>query len=1200
MSAQQHYGLGAIAAILLAMVFTSLAGAPQGPVQKDAPGLAAKHQVLREALHKDGTTRVLVRLAVDAETLPVPARGPRGQMRRAAPGNQGKQLAQRKRALARAHQRFVQRHNLPPGQAKAFSYVPYAAVEVDAALLAELEASPDVLDITPDDFNELSLSSTLPLIGADVAQNYGWDGSGYDVAILDTGIDSDHPMLRDNIVPGTAACFSNAIFTYDVSLCPSGLDPCRDSNGSPISDSACGDGAAEACGSMCGHGSHVAGIAAGNGSEVGVAPGAGIIPVNVFIGRDTNNNGSIDLVGAYDSDIVRGLEHVLRLAATRDIAAVNMSLGGGIYSTTAQCDSWESATKAVVDDLRALGVATVVAAGNNGSSEGLSSPGCISSVISVGSTNDNDEISGFSNETPAMTLHAPGESVRSAYPGGGTASMSGTSMAAPHVAGAFAVARQLAEFSGADLAVGHIVAALQQTGAEMYAGVFKVPRIQLDDALSLLDSSTPVTVLLDNELHSHAVTIEAGSSSLVPSGTENPNYAADAYGGRALQGDIAGSNRLRFTPTIPVDGYYRVSMIWPLRSGAGNAIDVHIANAQGVAYQVLDQTQAGGRWHDLGTYLFYVDGTNFVEVSDDAGGRVVADAIQLELVGPAEVALLAQSIPSARVGAGYFAQLSAHGGTTPYSWAISNGALPPGLGLDGESGLISGEPTTEGHYQFEVTVTGFEGTHDTQPHSIDVEPYDGILLGEDFADGDLAGWSIVDAAGAVNAPSAWSAAGEVLVQSSNILEPDPEALSLRGTYAVYDGGESWSDYQLGVDISSTDDDMLGAMVRVAGDDNYRFWWSKQSGRQRLDKTVGGETTVLADRTGVPYEQGRTYRLDILAQGSLLEVRIDGELIFSVSDSDLTQGSIALYSYGNDGSRFDNVLVEDLSGTPVNLAPQITALEVPDTLLDDTPATFSVTATDPDGDDQALSYAWAVQPADGSLSGASGASTEYIPADITASQTYSVSITVTDASGAQTTDSRTLTVEDADAPVVLLEDTFADGDFLGWSIVDAPGAISAPSVWSSAGEVLVQSSNILEPDPEALSLRGTYAVYDGGESWSDYQLGVDISSTDDDMLGAMVRVAGDDNYRFWWSKQSGRQRLDKTVGGETTVLADRTGVPYEQGRTYRLEMLVQGSLLEVRIDGELIFSVSDSDLTQGTIALYSYGNAGGYYDNVLVR
>src|SRR5205814_10118581 len=89
------------------------------------------------------------------------------------------------------------------------------------------------------------------------------------------------------------------------------------------------------------------------------------------------------------------------------IASVNMSLGGSTFS--APCDS--QPYKPAIDNLRSIGIATAVAAGNNSLTNSLSSPGCISTAVSVGSTDKSDVVSWFSNMASFMSILAPGESV---------------------------------------------------------------------------------------------------------------------------------------------------------------------------------------------------------------------------------------------------------------------------------------------------------------------------------------------------------------------------------------------------------------------------------------------------------------------------------------------------------------------------------------------------------------------------------------------------------------------------------------------------------------------------------------------------------------------------------------------------------------------------------------------------------------------
>jgi hypothetical protein len=142
-----------------------------------------------------------------------------------------------------------------------------------------------------------------------------------------------------------------------------------------------------------------------------------------------------------------------------------MSLGSSnTYSST--CDSQNPAMTAVIDNLRSVGIATVVAAGNGGNVNGISSPACISHAISVGATSDGsgglaaDQVMDFSNSDSFLSLLAPGYEITSSVPGGGFAGFAGTSMAAPHVAGAWAIARQAFPTASVDA----VLAGFQNSG----------------------------------------------------------------------------------------------------------------------------------------------------------------------------------------------------------------------------------------------------------------------------------------------------------------------------------------------------------------------------------------------------------------------------------------------------------------------------------------------------------------------------------------------------------------------------------------------------------------------------------------------------------------------------------------------------------------------------------------------------------------
>lgn len=126
---------------------------------------------------------------------------------------------------------------------------------------------------------------------------------------------------------------------------------------------------------------------------------------------------------------------------------------------------------------------------------------------------------------------------------------------------------------------------------------------------------------------------------------------------------------------------------------------------------------------------------------------------------------------------------------------------------------------------------------------------------------------------------------------------------------IYDAGASWSDYRLTLTLRSDDNDDLGVMFRVQDNNNYyRFSWGKQRNYRRLVKRENGVFSLLAS-DAVPYVTGTTYQVEILAQGGLLEVSIDGNLVFSVVDPSFSSGSVALYSWANAGTFFDDILVE---------------------------------------------------------------------------------------------------------------------------------------------------------------------------------------------------------------------------------------------------------------------------------------------------
>ncbi len=353
---------------------------------------------------------------------------------------------------------------------KKFQHLPITSAEVDSEGLSSLLNNPDVEEVFEDKLFKPYLADSTSLVGSTTAVNSGSGGSGQVIAILDTGVDSSHPFLSGKVVD--EACFSKTSGD-STSICPNG------------SNSQLGTGAAEPCSGICNHGTHVAGIAAGKGSSFsGVAPDANIMAIQVF-SKFTGSycNGASSCVLAYTSDILSGLEHVYSMKDTYNIASINMSLGGGAYSSA--CDS--EVYKSTIDLLKAANIATVIASGNDGYSSQISSPACISSAISVGATTKSDGIASYSNSSELLDILAPGSSIESSLPGTGYGYYSGTSMATPHVAGAFAILRSKYPKSTVD----EILAVLKTSGVAVTDSRNNITRsrIKIDSAIAAYEPS---------------------------------------------------------------------------------------------------------------------------------------------------------------------------------------------------------------------------------------------------------------------------------------------------------------------------------------------------------------------------------------------------------------------------------------------------------------------------------------------------------------------------------------------------------------------------------------------------------------------------------------------------------------------------------------------------------------------------------------
>jgi len=207
-------------------------------------------------------------------------------------------------------------------------------------------------------------------------------GDPVKVGVIDTGIDLKHPDLQANIKGGYNA-----------------INPLK----SPNDDN--------------GHGTHVAGIIAALNNSIGVV---GVGPnIDLYAIKVLNASGS-----GYLSDVIEGLDW----AVTHGMQVVNMSLG-----TFQDVQSFHDAIVSAYN----AGVVIVAAAGNSGGA--VSYPAAYPEVIAVSATDQNNQIASFSSRGPEVDLAAPGVNIYSTYKGQSYATLSGTSMAAPHVSGAAAL-----------------------------------------------------------------------------------------------------------------------------------------------------------------------------------------------------------------------------------------------------------------------------------------------------------------------------------------------------------------------------------------------------------------------------------------------------------------------------------------------------------------------------------------------------------------------------------------------------------------------------------------------------------------------------------------------------------------------------------------------------------------------------------------
>ena len=326
--------------------------------------------------------------------------------------------------------------------------LPVVVAETDRDGIDALVQRPEVTHIFADEPVPPLLDASLQTLRVDEVHSAGVLGDGYSVVVLDTGVDYDHPLVSGKL--RAEGCFSARSDADRLSLCGGG-DEIKDLSA----------GAGRNCDLPgCDHGTHVSGIAVGaqnvtvGGNAIsGVAPGAGLISIQVFTRfNDAKKCGEnpVPCIKSYPSSQLEALRHVRNLASpehNHDIASVNMSLGGGKKDVA--CESHPLADEIL--KLRELGILTVVASGNDGYDHAINFPACISAAVTVGaSPRERVERETYSNTSALVDFLAPGTKILSATDGG-YGRKTGTSMAAPHVAGLIALLKSQVPSASADV-----------------------------------------------------------------------------------------------------------------------------------------------------------------------------------------------------------------------------------------------------------------------------------------------------------------------------------------------------------------------------------------------------------------------------------------------------------------------------------------------------------------------------------------------------------------------------------------------------------------------------------------------------------------------------------------------------------------------------------------------------------------------------
>lgn len=393
-------------------------------------------------------------------------------------------LAAKKNSYRKAQEKVISRLDMEKIELKhRHTYSNAITVMIDEEGLAELESDPDVESIILDRRINKTMDESGPMINA----THMWQtriegvnvtGLGQTICVIDTGIDYDRVDLggpgfpNEKVIAGYDFCAGSDAYSAGEDGDPMDMDDVT-------------------------HGTNVGATAASNNaSHKGIAPEAKIVALKVF---DDSGN------GCWFSDVSQAIDYCIANQSSLNISVITMSLGSPSYSTCSEssCESYYTPVTSSVDNAWNAGIFVSAASGNEMDTSGITFPACLDTSVSVGGVydlstsvcwnagccdygTDIDDVMCITNRCSILDVMAPGYAISA-----GGVTLGGTSMAAPHVAGAGALLNHYANLlNSSNLEPAQIRQALIETGENVTRdGTY--PRIKIYEAARYLNFIPP-------------------------------------------------------------------------------------------------------------------------------------------------------------------------------------------------------------------------------------------------------------------------------------------------------------------------------------------------------------------------------------------------------------------------------------------------------------------------------------------------------------------------------------------------------------------------------------------------------------------------------------------------------------------------------------------------------------------------------------